>query len=54
MTADDLLRLPDRGVRYELIAGELHEMPPVGGEHGFVGGKASRRLGSFLVGELFD
>ena len=59
MTADELLRLPDRGVRYELIAGELHEMPPAGGEHGFVGGKASRRLGSFLdrhpevEGELF-
>jgi len=59
MTAEELLRLPDRGVRYELIAGELHEMPPAGGEHGFVGGKASRRLGSFLdqhpevEGELF-
>jgi hypothetical protein len=36
MTAEELLRLPDRGVRYELIAGELHEMPPAGGEHGFV------------------
>jgi Uma2 family endonuclease len=59
MTADDLMRLPDRGVRYELIAGELHEMPPAGGEHGFVGGRASRRLGAFLDqhpdvgGELF-
>lgn len=59
MSADELLRLPDRGVRYELVAGELHEMPPAGGEHGFVGGRASRRLGSYLDqhpevgGELF-
>jgi Uma2 family endonuclease len=59
MTADELMRLPDRGVRYELIAGELQEMPPAGGEHGFVGGRTSRRLGAFLDqhpdvgGELF-
>jgi Uma2 family endonuclease len=48
MTADELLRLPDNGMRHELIAGELHEMPPAGGEHGFVGGSALRRLGVFL------
>jgi len=60
MTAEELLRLPDRGVRYELIAGELHEMPPAGGEHGFVGGKASQakveewlRAGSRLVWVLY-
>ncbi len=59
MTAEELLCLPDRGVRYELIAGELHEMPPAGGEHGFVGGRANRRRGAFLDqhpevgGELF-
>ena len=59
MTAEELLRLPDRGVRYELVAGELREMPPAGGEHGYVGGRASRRLGAFLDlhpevgGELF-
>ena len=48
MTADELLRLPDRGLRYELIDGELHEMPPAGGDHGFVGGSVLRRLGVFL------
>jgi Uma2 family endonuclease len=48
MTADELLRLPHDGWRYELIDGELHRMAPAGGEHGFVGGTALRRLGTFL------
>jgi Uma2 family endonuclease len=48
MTAEELLRLPDDGKRYELVAGELHAMPPAGGEHGFIGGRASRRIGRFL------
>jgi Uma2 family endonuclease len=49
MTADELLRLPDNGMRRELINGELREMPPAGGEHGFVGGNALGRLRLFLV-----
>jgi Uma2 family endonuclease len=48
MTADELLRLPDSGKRYELIAGELHEMAPASGEHGYVGGRMARRIGAFL------
>lgn len=48
MTADELLRLPDNGMRRELIAGELHEMPPAGGEHGYVGGSALGELRAFL------
>ena len=48
MTADELLHLPDNGMRRELIAGELHEMPPAGGEHGYVGGRALGRLQLFL------
>lgn len=48
MTADELLRLPDNGMRRELIAGELHEMPPGGGEHGFIGNRGALRLGIFL------
>jgi Uma2 family endonuclease len=48
MTAEDLLRLPDDGIRRELIAGELHEMPPAGGEHGYVGNKAQTELSFFL------
>ena len=48
MTAEDLLRLPDTGKHYELIAGELQEMPPAGGEHGYVAGSVLHRLRSFL------
>ena len=48
MTADELLRLPDNGMRRELIAGELHEMPPAGGDHGYVGSRAQVELGIFL------
>lgn len=31
MTAEELLRLADDGMRYELIEGELITMPPPGG-----------------------
>jgi len=48
MTADELLRLPDNGMRRELIAGELHEMPAAGGEHGYVGNRAQIELGIYL------
>ena len=34
MTADELWRLPDDGLRHELIAGELRTMAPSGWEHG--------------------
>lgn len=33
MTAEDLLRLPDDGCRYELLDGELLEMSPAGFRH---------------------
>jgi Uma2 family endonuclease len=36
MTADDLLRMPDDGMRHELIRGVLTTMPPAGDEHGDV------------------
>ena len=36
MTADELLRMPDDGFRYELVKGELKRMPPTGDEHGGV------------------
>lgn len=35
-TAEDLLRMPDDGSRYELVKGELRKMPPAGGEHGAI------------------
>lgn len=36
MTADELLRLPDDGWRYELVKGELKKMSPSGARHGNV------------------
>src|ERR1044071_5488144 len=48
MTADELVRLPGNGMRRELIAGELHELPPAGGEHGYVGASALGELRSFV------
>jgi Uma2 family endonuclease len=33
VTADDLLMMPDRGVRRELVRGEVREMAPPGEEH---------------------
>ncbi|MEX0642494.1 MAG: Uma2 family endonuclease [Pirellulales bacterium] len=36
ITADELLRMPDDGFRYELIEGELRKMTPTGAEHGFL------------------
>jgi Uma2 family endonuclease len=44
MTADELLRLPDDGYRYELVKGELRKMAPAGHEHGFVAMNAGSDL----------
>jgi Uma2 family endonuclease len=35
-TAEELLRMPDDGFRYELVRGELRKMPPAGSEHGTI------------------
>ncbi|MEK6375990.1 MAG: Uma2 family endonuclease [Acidobacteriota bacterium] len=45
MTADELLRLPDDGWRYELVRGELRKMSPSGARHGRV---AARIVASLL------
>ena len=34
VTADELLRMPDDGFRYELVQGELRRMSPAGFHHG--------------------
>jgi len=39
VTAEQLLRMPDDGCRYELIAGELRKMVPAGWKHGAVEGR---------------
>jgi Uma2 family endonuclease len=35
-TADELLRMPDDGWRYELVEGELRKMSPAGADHGSI------------------
>ena len=48
MTADELFQLADSGKRYELVAGELVEMAPPGGEHGYIAGRILYRLSAFI------
>src|SRR5437763_12588588 len=48
MTADELLRLPDDGWRYELVQGELRKMSPSGAEHGAVATQIIVSLGAYV------
>jgi Uma2 family endonuclease len=48
MTADDLWRLPNDGMRHELVKGVLHTMPPAGFEHGAVGINLTLPLGAHV------
>ncbi|MCC6627873.1 MAG: Uma2 family endonuclease [Chloroflexi bacterium] len=48
MTAEDLLRLPDDGMRHELIAGELRTMAPTGDEHGGIVVAIAASLGPYV------
>ena len=48
MTADELLRLPDDGWRYELVRGELRKMSPSGARHGRVAAEIIGSLGSYV------
>jgi Uma2 family endonuclease len=61
MTADELLRLPDDGLRHELVRGELTSMPPAGFEHGDLASHVDwslrkhvteRKLGKVVVGDV--
>lgn len=47
VTADELLRMPSDGYRYELVEGEIRKMTPAGGEHGRVGGNLMISLGGY-------
>jgi Uma2 family endonuclease len=55
-TADDLAALPDDGVhRFELIRGEIREVPPAGGDHGRIAGRTLKPLVALQdagIGEL--
>jgi Uma2 family endonuclease len=48
MTEEDLLRMPDDGHRYEMINGELRQMPPTGYDHGRTTHNLSLELGSHV------
>ena len=48
MTAEELLALPDDGMRHELIDGELRTMPPPDTRHGWSGGWVWGRLFRFV------
>jgi Uma2 family endonuclease len=48
LTADELLRLPDDGLRHELVAGELRTMAPTGNEHGWLTSDLHISLGSHV------
>jgi Uma2 family endonuclease len=48
LTADELLRLPDDGWRYELRQGELIRMPPGNPRHGSRMRRFGARLGAYV------
>lgn len=47
-TAEELLRLPDDGFRYELVRGELRQMTPSGYTHGVIIGNLTAPLGEYV------
>jgi Uma2 family endonuclease len=50
ITAEELLRMPDDGLRYELVRGELRMMPPPGFEHG----RVAARIGGLLFAHVHE
>ena len=44
VTAEELLKMPDDGYRYELVRGELRKMAPAGARHGRSAGKVAGPL----------
>jgi Uma2 family endonuclease len=48
MTADELLAMPDDGIRRELVGGELREMTPAGWKHGRIAGNIASDLGPYV------
>lgn len=47
-TADQLLKMPEDGFRYELVKGELRKMSPSGFEHGKVVARFTLALGQYV------
>ena len=48
VTADDLFKRPDDGLRYEIIEGELRSMAPAGSQHGRVAMNVAIDLGEHV------
>src|SRR5437867_2182088 len=48
MTAEELLAMPDDGMRHELVKGELRTMSPPGGEHGDLAMTIGRHVHAFV------
>ena len=48
LTAEDLLKMPDDGHRYELVRGELREMPLAGHVHGEIALSIGAELRQFV------
>ena len=48
ITADELYRMPNDGVRRELVRGELRMMAPAGNEHGRITARIMWRLAQFV------
>lgn len=48
VTADELLRIPDDGLRRELVGGEVRVMAPAGEEHGAVAAEILVHLGQHV------
>jgi Uma2 family endonuclease len=48
VTADQLLEMPDDGMRRELVRGEVRVMSPAGGRHGRLGARILSRLDTFV------
>jgi Uma2 family endonuclease len=48
MTTDELLRLPEDGMRYELVAGKLRAMAPSGGLPNWIAMRVALSLGSYV------
>ena len=58
VTAEELLRMPDDGCRYELVAGEIKKMPSPGWRHGVAVGRVSFLVTPFVkqheLGPVFE
>lgn len=58
MTADELLAMPEDGMRRELVAGELREMTPVGRPHARTHQRINRSLDAHVLehglGEVYS